>query len=724
MGLSLLVWLAAFSCGILAGQAFPELPLTLPNLALLFLPILALRRFPIAAVAFFLLAGAGAAHRRAAVPDDHLLHRRLAEPAAMEGVVVSEPVESFGTVRFTLSVKQLATEGRLDAARGLVLTTTPLRAHIQRGDVVRVETAAVSPVRSGLNPGERDPSAWLKRHGVHLEARAESVAVISRSRSPVDACVTAVRRRIRASLDRWFAYLPEEKLLIETITAGRKPVPPFLRDIGVRSGTYHLLVVSGLHVGFVVLLVRALLFPFFGPRHRHPKAVSCILLAAIWFYACLTGLHVPVARAAVMFSFVLLSDLIEQDIPPLASLGAAALVLLVADPSSLFDPGFQLSFAATCGIFVVPRWLRDVLPAAFPLKRLVSVTFGAYVCSLPIILFHFQKFYPLAFFNNLIAVPVAGIATVSGIAFLLAPFPGFYAARLAADGMLRLLTVMAQHSVRVVLPLSLPGVGASYGVLALILGWRHRAARYASLAITGLCLAFGLFRTAGGGPLPERLTIFSVPRDTAALIESRGQAAFIYAGRNPDRTMETVLAPCLALSGRSGIDTFIWVSQENLAGDAGEFAPAVPARQVVLLPSELEQQDTSLAPEVLRERAYTVGGISLRIVPSQEKTRLTYAFFVGPEDSIVLAQYIGEQLSARLSGRRVFLLYAQDASGRKAVRDNLASVRTIFIVVLKPYKKFAVLPEATAGTLSLAEGAVTVDLSGRPWRILRGSQRK
>ncbi len=121
------------------------------------------------------------------------------------------------------------------------------------------------------------------------------------------------------------------------------------------TGFAHALVISGLHVGLVALFLMTLL--------RIPDAPACLLtVILLGIYALVTQLQAPVVRASVMATIVLVGRALELRGSVLNSLGLAALVLMIAEPTSVLTLSFQLSFSATLAIISLHAPLLALLP--------------------------------------------------------------------------------------------------------------------------------------------------------------------------------------------------------------------------------------------------------------------------------------------------------------------------------------------------------------------------
>lgn len=190
------------------------------------------------------------------------------------------------------------------------------------------------------------------------------------------------------------------------------------------SGLSHLLVVSGLHLSMVALAVRRL-FLRLGMRP------TCVLtLLAVWLFAWLVGFSPSILRAAVMCTVWLVGCLVFCRSDGLSSLGLAALILLAANPYTLWNAGFQLSFAATFGVLLLaprlasryqrvtdidaPRWYALWRRLRHGVLNAAAVSLSALLFTLPIAAHHYGGFPLTSIPANVLAVPVAGAILLLG----------------------------------------------------------------------------------------------------------------------------------------------------------------------------------------------------------------------------------------------------------------------------------------------------------------------
>lgn len=261
------------------------------------------------------------------------------------------------------------------------------------------------------------------------------------SAAPDDARAGASPRRARAvvaeggttaSPDR-FALAEHGGLLRALATGDRTGIDEPTRELLRRTGTAHLLSISGLHVGLMAGTVGGLgwllLRPLALTRAWRLASVLPTLLAAASAvaYAMSVGAPASARRAAVMVVAATLTSLLGRRPRPWTLLGLAAALVVLVEPGLVGDLGFQLSFSAVAGmLLVVPRFTRLVPPdSPRSLSWLVgglAATVGATAGTLPFVALHFQQLSPLSPLANLIATPLLGsVAVPASLLALLLP---------------------------------------------------------------------------------------------------------------------------------------------------------------------------------------------------------------------------------------------------------------------------------------------------------------
>lgn len=274
-----------------------------------------------------------------------------------------------------------------------------------------------------VNPGEFDYASFMgKKHVYFRGALHYDNYHLLRNRSRNwKTTLSRLRINLLQRLDEVTTQKEDAALLHALLLGEKSSMNAEVKSAFRNSGASHLLAVSGMHVG----LVYALLFIFVG-RLRVlgiPKRyLRLSLLPLIWVYSFLTGFGPSVIRAVFLITLLEVVRLTGRKIRPANVLFICIFVLLFAQPTLLFDLGFQLSALATIGIIVFglplirpmnrfPKWIR------FPLQLCV-VSMTAQLMVSPLLLFHFNQFQWHFLLTNLVLTPIVTVVMYLGSALL------------------------------------------------------------------------------------------------------------------------------------------------------------------------------------------------------------------------------------------------------------------------------------------------------------------
>lgn len=308
-----------------------------------------------------------------------------------------------------------------------------------------------------------DERTWLRRRGVHVVLRLDEWHLVGRRRG-LGGVADTVRRHLRASIGR--GLRGERAAVVEGVVLGdENGLSDELRQRFRAAGLYHLLAVSGQNVVLVAGSVLAVAFVLGVPRLlAHLGA-----LAAIGAYVLAVGAQPSVVRAGVAGTLCSLAWLTARATDRWHLLLVGAVALLAWNPYTLFDAGFQLSFAAVAAIFVlVPRFQRVL--EGYPLgiaRPAIAVSAACGLATAPILWLQFHSLQLLAVPANVLAAPaVVPLLTLALGATAIAPLSpsaagvlawlnGWCAAYLAAVarlvGGLPLAQIRSNHALLVVL---------------------------------------------------------------------------------------------------------------------------------------------------------------------------------------------------------------------------------------------------------------------------------
>ncbi len=191
-----------------------------------------------------------------------------------------------------------------------------------------------------------------------------------------------------------------------------------------QSGAYHLLAISGLHIGILLLILNRFikLLPF--NNRFWLKYNSIITILILWFYIGVTGFSVSTVRSGAMFSVLMISQFINRPKLGLNSLSAVAIIILLFDVNSLYDVGFQMSFSAVFAIIsILPsidNFLQNRVRRGIKNYILMPIclTLVAQLTVTPIILYYFNQFSVWFILSGTLTIVLAYIALMIGALYL------------------------------------------------------------------------------------------------------------------------------------------------------------------------------------------------------------------------------------------------------------------------------------------------------------------
>ncbi len=237
------------------------------------------------------------------------------------------------------------------------------------------------------------------------------------------ATIYSTQRQFQASINKYISSESSKAVMTALLLGKKDALDKDLYQDYANAGAIHLLAVSGLHVGIIYLIVSFLLGAF-GKKPWERKVKTITLITTVILYAILTGLSPSVQRAAIMFSFLALGKLFVRKPRSYELLAASAIVVLLLDPNSLFQVGFQLSYAAVAGILVFQPAIASLWQPKYTIVNyfweLTAVSVAAQLATTPLSLYYFHQFPNYFLLTNSIAIPLVGIIILPGGLLLLA----------------------------------------------------------------------------------------------------------------------------------------------------------------------------------------------------------------------------------------------------------------------------------------------------------------
>jgi competence protein ComEC len=355
------VWLLSVSCAWVAGIFLgSKIGLTWPTLFIGLVPFAFVLFFRnsrktliIAGLCLLALLGGGLRFPSSLPPvDEHLLSFYNDKGTAeIQGMVAEEPDVRDTYCLLTVSASGIVVNGQGKDVSGTALIRVSRYPAYHYGDVLQVTGELETPSQSE----DFDYKTYLAHQGIYSVIYYPMVELLDRGQGvPPLQWIHSLRQRLAASLAR---VLPEPQgSLAQAILLGlRGNVPDSLSQAFSRTGTAHLLAISGLHMSIIIAIFLSLSIMLFGRRR---STYIWLTLGLTWLYALLAGMHPPIIRAAIMGSLFIIAAYLGRQGSAIIALAFAAAVMVGIQPGLLWSISFQLSFLAMAGLVLLYPYLQ------------------------------------------------------------------------------------------------------------------------------------------------------------------------------------------------------------------------------------------------------------------------------------------------------------------------------------------------------------------------------
>jgi competence protein ComEC len=354
---------------------------------------------------------------------DSLIHKSF---TAYSATVISPPAPWSGGIKYILEVKHIEKTG-WEKATGKVLCFFKNDHQFKIGTKILIKGFPDS-LKDPVNPGAFNYKAYLLNKGItHMHFVKEGEFNVYSK--PELFSFT----QLAADISRWyegivFRFIKNEDargLVIGLILGSKTQLDPELKKSYELTGLAHILAVSGAHVAIIFFVISIVLsWMRFIPGGK--MLFPCIVTALLWFYAIITGLTPPVVRATAMFTVMLAGKSYKGSLPSIHILFLSSFLILLFDPFSLFDTGFQLSVMAVLSIILFNPWFSNLFNFSSRVLNygweIISMTLAAQILTLPLIIYYFHSFPAYFIPANLISAFPALCIIIMSLALPLTSF--------------------------------------------------------------------------------------------------------------------------------------------------------------------------------------------------------------------------------------------------------------------------------------------------------------
>lgn len=273
--------------------------------------------------------------------------------------------------------------------------------------------------RGPINPNQFDYGRYLENQQIYAQIYTNSYQIRKgKTTENLSSEVANFRNKIISNLEKANFKKDELGVVYALILGQQQDISPEILKDYQYAGAVHVLSVSGLHVGFILMFITVLLKPF--PNTRFSATIKVIIIIiSLWIFGILAGLAPSVVRSVTMFSFVAIGMHFRRTINIYHTLLVSMLLILSFKPSFLFDVGFQLSYTAL--FFIV--WFQPLLESSWKPKNkiinyfwtIITVSFAAQIGAFPLSIYYFHQFPGLFFITNLVIIPMLSCIMIIGV---------------------------------------------------------------------------------------------------------------------------------------------------------------------------------------------------------------------------------------------------------------------------------------------------------------------
>ncbi len=327
------------------------------------------------------------------------------KPAEFTGTVINEPGEN----NFILRVEKI----NQTPARFLAIVPTRQAHTLEYGRLVKV-TGTLRRLSSRAGPDESGYEAYLARKKIcallDISNAGQIVELGDARVNPLKAAAVRFKKMASSVIDKTFPY-PQSGFLKAILLGSRSSLPLQWKEHFSKTGTSHILAISGIHVWMII----GIFFTLFQAAGLSRRGVAIASVAVLLFYCMLVGGRTPVMRASIMAGATLIGKIINRPTKPWNNLALASIAVLAINPFEIANVGFQLSFLAAGGIIYLSPRLENALTLRPSIKKTICPIFSAQIATIPVIACHFNILSPIAFIANLVVIPLLGIILALGL---------------------------------------------------------------------------------------------------------------------------------------------------------------------------------------------------------------------------------------------------------------------------------------------------------------------
>ncbi|MFM7644583.1 MAG: ComEC/Rec2 family competence protein [Sphingomonadales bacterium] len=330
-------------------------------------------------------------------------------------------------------IKEIETKGELKKCKGVFYftqdkqkITLPLLCYVRTEEKLQARgyyllRCLPERIQNESYPGAFDQERFYELQGIGHRAyvaQNQIISIKSTQKHSWSEKLLGFRQQL-STLFKKGMHADAEAVGRALILGERDGIDNRLRTYFMATGSMHILAVSGMHIGLLIVVLLKLLGLLANWISR--RQALLLVLLVIWYYAFLTGMSASVLRSVFMYSVLLFSQFSGRQMGNLSGLFFSAFCLLVFDPSYLYDLGFQLSYLAMLGIYLyydlIKAWCTFRWAWLQSLWTGTALGLAATLTTLPLSLYHFHVYPNYAQIANLLLMSLSSLILIVGMFF-------------------------------------------------------------------------------------------------------------------------------------------------------------------------------------------------------------------------------------------------------------------------------------------------------------------
>ncbi|MBO6605842.1 ComEC/Rec2 family competence protein [Psychroserpens sp.] len=318
-----------------------------------------------------------------------------------------------------ISLNQRKAHGKLL----LNISKDSLDSQVNIDDIIAI-SGELDELPQPVNPSQFDYKNYLEQLNIFKQISTDyaSISLVTSQSRSISGYAAVIRRKINLNLKKAGLEGNELAVVNALLLGQRQDIDKKLYNSYAQAGVVHILAVSGLHIGIILLILNQVFKPLlYLKRGRLIKGLTILII--LWCFAIIAGLSPSVTRAVTMFSLLTIAMHLKRPTNAYNTLAISALILLLIDPKNLFQVGFQMSYLAVLSILFFQPILVQVWHPKLRIAKYVwgifTVTIAAQLGVFPISIYYFHQFPGLFFVANLIIIPFLGMLLGIGLISIL-----------------------------------------------------------------------------------------------------------------------------------------------------------------------------------------------------------------------------------------------------------------------------------------------------------------